>query len=363
MKNKLIAVLLAVMLVISAAGCATPLPEDLPEDLPQPAQDVPLAQDSNWPVQDQANIATRGEEYVPVIIYAYFFALYQANLQHHAMMTGQTDLEAFWGMEQDGVTIRQMLVDEAMRAAKEYTAFYRLGFAQGITESDEQAKHSDEQIAILLEQAEEDEDRFIETYRLTPEQLREAMRRVNVAAGYVAQSLEDIAATDEALREAYDADPDAFDQVTVRHVLIGVNDEMTEDERAAATALAYEILERINGGEAIGELAAQYSEDPGSADADGEYTFGVGMMVTEFEQWAFAATPGDTGVVLTQFGYHVMQLMSRTDFEDLDPSDLDEQARAIIFQENHQGIYDLIDEDDWVFDYELLDAFIASILQ
>ena len=342
MKNKLTAALLTIILVIAAAGCAASAPAS-----GQDTQGALL-------VQDQANIATMGEEYVPVLMYGYFFALYHANLLQHAMMTGQaSDMEAFWNLEQDGLTVRQLLLDRSMESAKEYSWFYRLGFALGITESEEQAEIAQEQIALLLEQLEGGEEEFIETYRMTPEQMREAMRRVNVAVGYITEVREAIEVTEEAIREAQDADPDP--QVTVRHVLIGVNDDMSEDERAAATALAQEILERINGGEAISELAVRYSEDPGVVENQGEYTFGRGVMVHEFEEWAFDSVPGDTGIVLTHFGYHVMQRM------DLDTSRLEEQARTRIFEENHQYIYDLIDSDNWVYDHELINAFIASI--
>ena len=360
MKNKLMAVLLIIVLVLAAAGCATPTP---PEDTPPPAPPPGPVSDSVWPVQNLTNVATLGEEYVPFVLYAYFFTLYHLNLEQNAMMTGHGgNMEAFWNLEQDGMTIKQLLLNESMRAAKEFSGFYRMAVAQGITEREEDAESAEEQIAILLEQMGGDQEMFAQTYRLSPEQMREAMRRVNVASAYLDQALGAIVVTEEALREIYDANPDAFDEVTVRHVLIDVRDITDDDERAEATALAEEILERINAGEEIGELAAIYSDDPGSRYSDGEYTFGMGVMVPEFEAWAFSASPGDTGIVLTQFGYHVMQLISRTSFEDLDTSVLEDAARDIIFEEEHHELYDLMASDDWVYDHDLLDLFAATVL-
>ena len=364
MKNKLTAVLLAIILVLAATGCASNTPPDPEVAFAELDPDIiePNLLPTQWhPIPDGANIATLGEEYVPAILYAYFFTVYHLNLQQNAIMTGQPDLEAFWNLEQDGVTIRQLLLDESMNAAKEQSSFYRLGASLGMTETDEEAKSAEEQIAALLEQMDGNVERFTQTYRLTPEQMREVMRRVAIAGHYLMQTMADIEVPEQALRETYDADPDAFDQVTVRHVLIDIREITDDAERAEATALAESILERVNAGEEIGELAAQYSDDLGSRDTDGEYTFGMGAMVPEFEQWAFAAAPGDTGKVLTQFGYHIMLLMDRTDFEELETSAIEQQARVNIFEEMHQDLFERAGSDDWVYDYELLDKFAASV--
>ena len=342
MKRKLTAMLLVIVLVFVAAGCAT--------------TDTDNLSSGEWSVPDQVNIATLGEEYVPAILYAYFFALYHQHLLHTAMMGGH-NMETFWGIEQDGVPLRQWLMDETIRAAIEYSGFYRLGLAQGMTEAEEDGQSSEAQVANLLEQMENNRETFIRTYRITPEQMREAMRMVNVAMNYLTTSMDAVVIPDEAIREAYELDPDSFAEVTVRHVLIDVREITDDDERAQATALAESILERINAGEPIGQLAAQYSDDPGSRDTDGEYTFGKGVMVPEFEQWAFAAQPGDTGIVLTSFGYHVMQMMSRS----ADTSEIENQLRVEIFEENHRELHDLVYSDEWVFDEDLIVRFATFI--
>lgn len=35
---------------------------------------------------------------------------------------------------------------------------------------------------------------------------------------------------------------------------------------------------------------------------------GYGQMVEEFEEWVFTHEPGDTGIVKTVYGFHVMKL-------------------------------------------------------
>ena len=109
--------------------------------------------------------------------------------------------------------------------------------------------------------------------------------------------------------------------VDVRHILISVAPEDAENEEAwkTAEARANEVLEEFlageHTGERFGELAAANSEDPGSQQTGGLYT-GVmqGQMVPEFDAWCFDADrkPGDTGVVKTDFGYHVMFFEGRS---------------------------------------------------
>jgi parvulin-like peptidyl-prolyl isomerase len=60
--------------------------------------------------------------------------------------------------------------------------------------------------------------------------------------------------------------------------------------------------------DSFAELAKANSSD-GSASNGGLYEkVRLGQMVKEFEDWCFAKgrKPGDTGIVKTQYGYHVM---------------------------------------------------------
>lgn len=103
--------------------------------------------------------------------------------------------------------------------------------------------------------------------------------------------------------------------VNVRHVLI-----MPEnDDWDAALTQAEALLAQWNENpteENFAALAAQHSQDPGSQNNGGLYT-GVqpGQMVAEFNDWCFDAQrkPGDTGIVKTSYGYHIMYFSARDD--------------------------------------------------
>lgn len=111
-----------------------------------------------------------------------------------------------------------------------------------------------------------------------------------------------------------------FPWAHVRHVLIQAN-QATADEAAikAAKEKAESVLAEYKSGdqteEAFAELARQYSED-GNASQGGLYeNIYPGQMVEAFEEWCFdpSRNVGDTGIVQTKFGFHVMYYSGKAD--------------------------------------------------
>lgn len=102
-----------------------------------------------------------------------------------------------------------------------------------------------------------------------------------------------------------------YNTVNVRHILVSpekANDEASLKE-ALKKAEEYKAEWDKNPTEDnFAELAKKYSKD-GSASVGGLYeNISKGQMVTEFEDWCFdeARKPGDSGIVETTYGYHVM---------------------------------------------------------
>lgn len=70
----------------------------------------------------------------------------------------------------------------------------------------------------------------------------------------------------------------------------------------------------IEGGANFGELAAQHSTCPSGKKGGDLGEFGPGQMVREFDEVVFSAEVGTVqGPVKTQFGYHLLEVISRTD--------------------------------------------------
>ena len=100
--------------------------------------------------------------------------------------------------------------------------------------------------------------------------------------------------------------------VNVRHILISVSDTSDETAMEEARTKADEILAEFDAGdktaESFGELAKEYTDDS-NGDEGGLYeNITPGQMVTEFNDWCFdeSRQPGDTGIVETSYGVHVM---------------------------------------------------------
>ena len=101
--------------------------------------------------------------------------------------------------------------------------------------------------------------------------------------------------------------------VNVRHILITPEDPENEESWKKAEKKANDLLKEFMDGdrkeETFAAMASEHSQDPGSQATGGLYeNVKLGQMVPEFEGWCFddARKVADTGVVKTDYGYHVM---------------------------------------------------------
>ena len=117
-------------------------------------------------------------------------------------------------------------------------------------------------------------------------------------------------------------------QTLARHILIKPSAILSKDE---AHQKLVRIRERIAGGADFSELAKASSDDPGSA-ADGGNLGWVspGAMVPEFEEAMNKLQAGEISQPFeSQFGWHIVQVISRRQHDDTD-SYLRNQARQLI---------------------------------
>ncbi|MBN8832815.1 MAG: hypothetical protein ABS68_08620 [Niastella sp. SCN 39-18] len=108
------------------------------------------------------------------------------------------------------------------------------------------------------------------------------------------------------------------DSVHARHILLATADRNGQPLMDDSTAhrKADSILAAIKGGADFGKLALQYPGDAGSAVKGGDLgTFGYGTMVPEFNEFAFTKPVGSIDIVKTQFGYHILNILSQKDFK------------------------------------------------
>ncbi len=242
--------------------------------------------------------------------------------------------------KQTGMTCQQILLETALEEWYKYTTLLDMSKQAGFKLTEEQQEYLDSLKEKLQEAAEEegftDLDEFFKD-QMIPGSSIDAYTNYNYT-GYVGtmyyNSLQDTMypteaevetyfTTNETALKAQGITKDAGNYYDVRHILIcptgGTKNEdgqtvYTEDAWETCRASAQKVLDEYLAGEktdnAFAQLAVKYSEDPGSAEAGGLYpqlTKDINF-VEEFKAWYLdeSRKPGDTGLVKTTYGYHVM---------------------------------------------------------
>ena len=90
-------------------------------------------------------------------------------------------------------------------------------------------------------------------------------------------------------------------KATARHILVESQDQCQQ------------LKAQIDGGADFADVARQHSKCPSGRQGGDLGTFSPGEMVPEFDQVVFSAEVGTVqGPVQTEFGYHLIEVTSRT---------------------------------------------------
>ena len=148
--------------------------------------------------------------------------------------------------------------------------------------------------------------------------------------------------------------------ITVEHILLKTFDidengnrvELDSFTKEEKKRLAEELVQRIEGGENFETLAAEYSEDENLT-----YAFGKGEMDAVFENAAFNLSGGEvSGVVETEFGYHIIKCISTFNREITD-----ENKVKILKNRRDQAFRDIYDDFEENVSRELNDRVFDSL--
>ena len=133
--------------------------------------------------------------------------------------------------------------------------------------------------------------------------------------------------------------PVVITQTHARHILIKTSEIVTPAE---AKKRILEIKQRIDGGADFAEQAKRYSQD-GSAQQGGDLDWlSPGQTVPEFEEELNKLKVGEIGMVETQFGWHLIQVLARRN-ADVSEQQKRQQARASIGSFKSEELY-----QDWL---------------
>jgi peptidyl-prolyl cis-trans isomerase D len=176
-------------------------------------------------------------------------------------------------------------------------------------------------LALLQSQPEVSEGEAREAARRGLEEVKIAFTAIDPNIGEPPQIAPEavsaaIASRSEEITKLYQEKGDLYnrpERVRARHILrtVGPGAPVADVERARGEIEAAK--KRIQGGEAFEQVAAEVSQDPGSQQRGGEIGFFArGQMVKEFEDAAFALTPGQmSDPVKSDFGFHLIEVEER----------------------------------------------------
>lgn len=233
------------------------------------------------------------------------------------------------------LTWEQYFLMAGMQQFQQVTSLAAKADAEGFKVSQEENALLEERLAQMEAEAKtngfETTDAYIESLfgpGVRMEDYARFLRLDNLCGAFYKDLYRRTMADEMALQEYRDANPGEFEgieddsmTVNVRHILFlsdpNEDGTATDEEKANAKARAEELLAAAQANPSedyFAELAKENSQDPGSKDNGGLYEYvAPGTMVEEFNDWCFDAArqPGDTDIVETPYGYHVMYFVAQ----------------------------------------------------
>jgi peptidyl-prolyl cis-trans isomerase C len=214
----------------------------------------------------------------------------------------------------DMARVEQQLLQQIIRIRMLLTHATAADEAKGKEEGEKRLK-------VVIERAGSEENlvRQLKSVGIGLEELKKRLEEEAAAEAVVAREIQ-VTITDEEVRKYFEENPARFEEpemIRVSHILLSTVDTATrqplsEARKEAKRKQMDEILGRIKAGEDFAKLVREFSEDPGSKERGGEYTFPRGQMVPEFEAAAFALGENQVSdVVTSQFGYHIIKMLER----------------------------------------------------
>lgn len=170
----------------------------------------------------------------------------------------------------------------------------------------------------------------VASMNLTEESYRALTRDNLTVAKFQENKMNSYEITDEDINTYYEENKDQLQQVRASHILVE-----TEEE-------ANKVKSRLEAGESFEELAKELSIDTGSAVNGGDLDFfGKGVMVQEFEDYAFS---GEVGAVSdpieSQFGFHIIKVTEKNDSVDASKDQIISTLKQQRFQTDLKALMD-----------------------
>jgi parvulin-like peptidyl-prolyl isomerase len=274
-----------------------------------------------------STVATIDGERISVGEFKYYVEAQKQMMYYYASMEDPNiSEETFWATKIGGEDAVEVAKKKAIDELKYTKVQYKKAKEAKVTLTDEEKSAIERPIktSIIDTMGEGNEIKankaFQQEYGFSIDDLRNAQTQIFIVQKYQMDEINKISDTEADIKASYERNPDFFkadtqyrrgagEAVWARHILLMVPEDASEQEDEDIREKAEELIARLQAGEDFAGLAKEYSED-GSSQWGGDYLFGRGAMVGEFEEAAFSLEPGQItkDPVRTIFGYHIIKL-------------------------------------------------------
>jgi len=242
------------------------------------------------------------------------FVQFKANLIARGQVLSESKRDLAESQLLDRLVITKLLVNRANEEDKKKAR----AAADKFVESTKRQAGSDESF-----------QRQLGAMNFTPEQFDAQVLERAICEEVVDRELRShVTITDEQLKKFYDENGEQFERpetVRAAHILLATRDALTGQELSEETKKEKrqqigKLLERAKNGEEFAALAREYSDDPASKNAGGEFTLARGQFRNpELEIAAFALKTNETSSVVTsEVGYHIIKLYEKIPAQKLE---------------------------------------------
>ncbi|MGH7409855.1 MAG: peptidylprolyl isomerase [Candidatus Methylomirabilis sp.] len=177
---------------------------------------------------------------------------------------------------------------------------------------------------------------------LSEEQFRKGIAEQVALTKLVARQVRSkVVVLDEEARRHYDQHQDRFreiPQVTIRHLLVAVSPQPTQEAMMQAKARIEEAQALVKLGAKFSTVAKQYSEGPLASSSGEVWTMKRGDLAPELERMALALPIGQvSGIIVTPAGFHLILVEERVAGQILPFDQVKENVRSLLFDQKAEA--------------------------
>ena len=183
----------------------------------------------------------------------------------------------------------------------------------------------------------------LEKAGLTDEQYQQRLRKKELVERFITVEISDKAQpTDAEIKDYYRSNKKKFVRPEARkimHILISVQPDASAEERKLKKAQAQEVIDRINAGENMSDVAWKYSTGPYRVKGGDMGLVHRGRLYPALEAEVFKLEPGKlSGIIETIYGYHIVRVEEVKAAEQLDLKDVYDQIKMDLTKRNEKQI-------------------------